>query len=101
MGCSLFALALHYIDTGANLFIGHVQTELTAQYGPELRLVLQMTPICLTARVAHCQSPVKHCDARSIWAWACRYYVALIRCVRVRAGIPIRDLVFSVVPRIR
>jgi hypothetical protein len=28
MGRSLLALALHHFDTGANFFVGHVQTEL-------------------------------------------------------------------------
>src|SRR5262245_13320635 len=100
MGRSLLALAVHHIDAHANLFIGHVQTELTAQYGPELCLVLQVTPISLTRRVAYGHAPIKHCDARSIRAWTRHYDVALIRRIRMRAGIPVRDLVFTVVPRI-
>src|SRR5262249_16585755 len=68
---------------------------------PELWFVLQVTPISITRFVAHGHSSVEHSDPRSIGAWACHNDVALIRRIWMRAGIPIRDLVLTVVPRIR
>ena len=52
MGRSLLAFALHHFDAGANFLIGHVPAELTTHYGPELCLVLPVSPVCLTRRVA-------------------------------------------------
>lgn len=95
MGRSRFTPTLHHVDADANFFIGHVQTELPAQDVPELCLVLQVTPICRTRGVAHRHAPIEHCDARSIRARARHYDVALIRRIRMRAGIPVRDLVFA------
>src|SRR5450631_2052525 len=94
-------LCLHDGDALIDLLIGQIQSELTAQHVVIVAILFEPTLVGSSYRITHGDSRVIHSDPRPIGPWLRNDDVALVRSIGVRAGIPVHDLVFTVVSRVR
>src|SRR5262245_26577672 len=94
---SFCALLFHHRDTPTYVFVRHVQTELVLQDRSEFLFVSEKAPLNFARRMTHRHTRIEHGEPRPVGAGSRRDDIALIRRVGVRAGVPVRNLVFSVV----
>src|ERR1700761_1747988 len=92
---------LHDRNAVFDFLIGHVQPEFATQDILEFHLVCEPALLRTSVRVAYRDARVVHGDPGPARPRLCNDDIALIWRLRVRRGVPVGDLVFTVIARIR
>src|SRR5205085_12582692 len=92
---------LHNRDALIDLLIGQVQTEFATQHVPEFALARKPTLLRVPLRVADGNTRIVHGDPTPIRSRLRYDDVALVRRLRMGRRVPVSDLVFAIIARVR